>query len=81
MAEDKTPQQAPVQDPHHAYSEEVEQLKELLGRYGTPVLAGVVVAMLIIVGLGTYRSFRASAADQQAEGEAGQRATRSHRPG
>jgi predicted negative regulator of RcsB-dependent stress response len=66
MAEDKTAKETPAEEPHHAhgYGPEVEQLKEFLSRFGTPILAGVVVAMLMIVGFGTYRSFQDSNASQ-----------------
>ena len=49
MAEEKTPQESTVQEPHHApgHDHEFETLKELLGRYGTPILAGIVIAVLI----------------------------------
>lgn len=66
MAEEKTPQETTVQEPHHTQGrdQEVEQLKELLTRYGTPILAGAVIVALFIIGFGTYRSSHNKRSDQ-----------------
>ena len=56
--------EAPAEQPHHHGPDELGQLKALLREHGTPVLTGVLIAVVAVGGWQMYRSHQRGEADR-----------------